>query len=301
VATTTVVPLNTMLADLDESLRRLLKRELAKHGFDGVEIVFDAPDKEWSAGLSTPTVNLFLYDLREAIDYRPVDWTPEADNNGRRDLRPPLRVDASYAVTGWTRDVQDEHRLLSQIMAIMYAFPELPSDILNGTLMSQDLERFPLKTRVAQARQDAKSDFWTAVGGQYKASIDYIVTVSCESGTVLERGPQTRMQTVYILDKDVPTRRLAELNRVGGIVSDAEGEPVANAWVVLTGVGWAASDANGRFIFNRVPVGEYTCLARGPDGAEAQAKLSVPGGRLDLTLGSARGRKAGKTGSAKSS
>ena len=280
----TVVPLNTMLADLDESLRRLLKRELAKHGFDGVEIGFDAPDKEWSASLSTPTVNLFLYDLREAIDYRPVDWVPESEN-GRREKRPPLRVDASYAVTGWTRDVQDEHRLLSQIMAIMYAFPELPHDILNGTLVNENLDRFPLRTRVAQARQDAKADFWTAVGGQYKASIDYIVTVVCESGTVLERGPETRTQTVVLFEKDAGRIRLEEFNRVGGTVRDAEGEPVENAWVVLSGVGMAASDEDGRFLFHRVNAGEYTCMARGPDGSEAKATLKVPGGILDLTLG----------------
>src|SRR4051794_14493595 len=60
------VPLNTMLADLDEALRALLRRELGRHGFDGVEVAFDAPAKDWSATLSAPTVNLFLYDLREA-------------------------------------------------------------------------------------------------------------------------------------------------------------------------------------------------------------------------------------------
>jgi hypothetical protein len=182
----------------------------------------------------------------------------------------------------------------------MYAFPELPHDILNGTLMAQDLERFPLRTRVAQARQDAKADFWTAVGGQYKASIDYIVTASCEPGTFFERGPQTRTQTVVLFDKDVPKRRLAEMNRVGGVVTGADGEPVANAWVVLSDVGWAASDANGRFIFNRVAAGEYTCMARGPDGAEAKTKLTVPTGILDLTLDSGRAKKSSKAGGAKS-
>jgi hypothetical protein len=294
----TVVPLNTMLADLDESLRRLLKRELGTHGFDGVEIVFDAPDKEWSAALSSPTVNLFLYDLREAIDLRPVDWVGESEN-GRREKRPPLRIDASYAVTGWTRDVQDEHRLLSQVMAIMYAFPELPTDILNGTLQTQDIERFPLRTRVAQARQDVKADFWTAVGGQYKASIDYIVTVSCESGTVFERGPEMRTQTVVLFDKDVPGRRMQELNRVGGVVRDTDGEPVQNAWVVLSGVGFAASDADGRFLFHRVSAGDYTCMARGPDGAETTATLKVPTGTLDLTLGEPAAKKRAKAGGTK--
>jgi hypothetical protein len=298
-ASHTVVPLNTMLADLDESLRRLLKRELERHGFDGVEIVFDAPDKEWSSALSSPTLNLFLYDLREAVDFRPIDWVPESEN-GRREKRPPLRVDAAYAVTGWTRDVQDEHRLLSQVMAVMYAFPELPRDILNGTLLNDDLERFPLRTRVAQARQDAKADFWTAVGGQYKASIDYIVTVSCESGTILERGPDTRTQTVVLFDKDVGRVRMEEFNRVAGVVRNADGEPVQDAWVVLSGVGLAASGKEGRFVFNRVKAGKYSCMARGPDGAETELTLTVPGDILDLTLGSAGKKPARSRSSSRS-
>src|SRR5919206_1353422 len=113
---TTIVPLNTMLADLDETIRTMLKRDLDRHGFDGVEIVFDAPSKEWSATLSSPTVDCFLYDLREAVDRRPVDWYQDG-NNGRREIRPPMRLDASYAVTAWTRAVEDEHRLLSQVLA----------------------------------------------------------------------------------------------------------------------------------------------------------------------------------------
>ena len=68
------VPLNTCLADLDEALRSLLKRELERHGFEGVEIAFDAPATDWSAKLTNPTVNLFLYDLRENVaSYRGVD------------------------------------------------------------------------------------------------------------------------------------------------------------------------------------------------------------------------------------
>ena len=46
-----------------------------------------------------------------------------------RDYRPPLRIDASYAATAWTRAVEDEHRLLSQLLAILYAFPHLPGDV----------------------------------------------------------------------------------------------------------------------------------------------------------------------------
>ena len=60
------VPLNTCLADLDEALRTLLKRELERHGFEGVDIAFDAPSRGLVGQAHGPTVNLFLYDLREA-------------------------------------------------------------------------------------------------------------------------------------------------------------------------------------------------------------------------------------------
>ena len=42
------VPLNTAIADLDDGLRSLLRSELGRHGFDGVEVSFDAPSREWS-------------------------------------------------------------------------------------------------------------------------------------------------------------------------------------------------------------------------------------------------------------
>jgi hypothetical protein len=292
-ATTIEVPLNTMLADLDETLRALLKRELTRHGFDGVEVVFQAPDKEWSAGLSSPVVNMFLYDIREARDLRPIGWELMVNADGTAgEVRPPLVLDASYAVTAWTRAVEDEHRLLSQVLAILYAHAVLPQDILAGTLANGSQPE-PLKTRVAQERQDDKSDFWTSVGGQFKASVDYVVTVSCRAGTVFERGPEVRTQTVRLRDLGGGPG-VEELHRVGGVVTGADGEPVADAWVVIEGVGWTATDVNGRFRFDPLRPGTYPCTARGPDGAEDHGELVVPGGGVELTLARPRAKAATK-------
>jgi Pvc16 N-terminal domain len=294
-ATTVRVPLNTMLADLDETLRTLLKRDLGTHGFDGVEVVFDAPAKEWSASLSSPTVNLFLYDVRESQENRVVEWEARREEGLARDVRPPLRVDASYSATAWTRAVEDEHRLLSQVLAVLYAYPALPEDVLTGAL-SNGSQRFPLRTRVGQRRAEGKADFWTAVGGQYKASVDYVVTLSCESGTVAERGPEVRTQTVRVHSRNGSKAQLQETHRLGGQARTKSGAGAAGAWVVLRETGrWTVADDAGRFSFDGLPSGTYHCLARGADGQEADAEVTLPGASADLVLGGG-GRARAKRG-----
>jgi hypothetical protein len=282
------VPLNTMLADLDETLRTLLRRELERHGFDGVEVAFDAPSREWSGQLSSPTVNLFLYDLRESQDARQSEWSTARGSNGARDVRPPMMMECSYAVTAWTQAVEDEHRLLSQVLAVMFAFPALPPDAMPGRLQGL-ADRFPISGRIAQPKADGKADFWNAVGGQYKASLDYVVTIACESGTAFERGPEVRSQTIATQLIDGPARTITEMHRFGGTVAGADGEPVAGAWVALPGLGLlATSDAAGRFRFDRVPSGRHALEVRARDGGKAKADVEVPGAKADLVV---RGRK----------
>src|SRR5215469_9930545 len=113
------VPLNTAIADLDESLRTLLRRELDRHGFEGVEVAFDAPSKEWSGRLTVPTVSLFLYDLRQSTEGSTNVPTEQRGNGNTIMVSPPFRLDLTYAVTAWAKAVQDEHRLLSQVLAIL--------------------------------------------------------------------------------------------------------------------------------------------------------------------------------------
>jgi hypothetical protein len=275
------VPLNTMLADLDETLRAMLRQELERHGFDGVEIAFDAPAREWSGQLSSPTVNLFLYDLRESQQGRATEWA----NGGGREVRPPMHMECSYAVTAWTQAVEDEHRLLSQVLAVLYAFPSLPGDTMPARLAAL-ADRHPIEGRIAQPKADGKADFWNAVGGQYKASLDYVVTIACESGTAFERGPEVRSQSIATRLSDGPARTITELHRFGGTVAAADGAPVSGAWVAVPDLGLlATSRTDGRFVLNRVPAGTHTIVARTRDGGEAAVDVQVPGGRADLVVG----------------
>ena len=277
------VPLNTMLADLDETLRNLLRGELERHGFEGVDIAFDAPAREWSGQLSKPTVNVFLYDLREAEGLRTSEWSSIKRDGRVREGRPPMVMECSYAVTAWTQAVEDEHRLLSQVLAILYAFPELPQETLNGRLANGS-QAWPIKARVGQGKGE-KSDFWSAVGGQYKVSLDYVVRLSVESGAQLERGPEVRTQTVRTRLADGPPRAIVEMHRTTGRVQDKQGDPLADVWVTLPDVGtWTASAADGRFYFNRLPAGSHRLLARTADGREAVGQIEVPGAGVDLVI-----------------
>src|SRR4051794_32934051 len=123
---TVEVPLNTMLADLDETLRGLLKEQLGRHGFEGIEIAFDAPNREWSGQLSAPAVNIFLYDMRESEDDRSPGPSRQRIGDEWVEGPPPLVMEVSYAITAWAQAVEDEHRLLSQVLSVLYAFPVLP-------------------------------------------------------------------------------------------------------------------------------------------------------------------------------
>jgi hypothetical protein len=277
------VPLNTMLADLDETLRALLKEELERHGFEGVDIAFDAPSRDWSGQLSKPTVNLFLYDLREAESLRSSEWARVKQDGRMVESRPPMVMECSYAVTAWTQAVEDEHRLLSQVLAILFAYPQLPQERLNGRLVNGS-QPWPIKGRIGQGKGE-KSDFWSAVGGQYKVSLDYVVRLSVESGAKKERGPEVRTQTVRTSLSDAPTRTVLEMHRTGGRVRNKRGEPIANVWVTLPDVGsWTSSAADGQFRFDRLPPGRHRLLARTPDGREADTRLDVPGAGVDLVI-----------------
>lgn len=280
----TAVPLSTMLADLDATVEALLRREFRRHGLDRVDVAFETPTKDWAAALSAPTVNLFLYDVRESPLHHPMDWEPRMDGNRRIDERPPLRVDASFAISAWTREIEDEHRLLSQVLGVLYAYPELARDQLVGTLARQPVDRLPLHTRLASPR-DGGHGFWGGLGVAHKASIDYRVTLSCIPGTTVERGPETRTPAVRVHDRDVPRGVLDERISVAGIVRDAGGTVLPDSWVLVSEVGAVAvSGPDGRFRFARLPRGTHTFVARTPDGRSVSATVDLPNAPVDLVV-----------------
>lgn len=165
-----------MIHDVDQLLERLVRRD-ALNG-SSVDLVFDAPTKDWVARRSGPTVDLYLYDIREDLDRRVPAWEDVKDDAGERttDRRlPPRRYRLAYLVTAWTQRPEDEHRLLSLLLACFIRNAMLKPDELEATLAEPNL---PVYIDVAQPPSQDRSlaDVWSALGGELKPSLDVIVT-----------------------------------------------------------------------------------------------------------------------------
>ena len=157
-------------------------------------------------------------------------------------------MECSYAVTAWTQAVEDEHRLLSQVLAILFAYPQLPQDSLNGRLVNGSAavphqgphrsgqgREVGLLERGRRPVQGLAATTWSGS--------------SVESGAKRERGPEVRTQTIRTSLSDAPKgRTVLEMHRSVGTVRDKNGEPLPDVWITLPDVGtWASSDPRAGF------------------------------------------------------
>jgi hypothetical protein len=177
-----------MIHDVDQLLEKLVRRD-ALNG-SAVDLVFDAPTKDWVARRSGPAVNLYLYDIREDLQRRVPTWedirAPGGEVTGRR--QPARRFRLAYLVTAWTQRPEDEHRLLSSLLLCFLRNPMLKPGDLGGSLDESDL---PVYIDVGQPETQERSlaDIWSALGGELKPSLDVVVTAPIAVTSSAAFGP----------------------------------------------------------------------------------------------------------------
>ena len=148
-----------MIKSLDETIKKLIL-EKGQFAPGDVDIRFDQPTRDWSAGLTKPAINCYLYDLRENTELRSREWIVEREPNGQaRKKIAPLRVDLSYLITAWTNEVEDEHAVLWRVLVALSSVPVLPASLLKGDLVHQP---YPIATQTAQGSEAMHnlSDLW---------------------------------------------------------------------------------------------------------------------------------------------
>ncbi|MEV7419220.1 DUF4255 domain-containing protein [Streptomyces sp. NPDC089919] len=178
-----------MIHEVDEALRMLVRGEVLGEGTE-VDVVFDAPTRDWAARRNTPTVNLYLYDIREDMRRRSRGRRNIYDEQGRVTARtlPPRYFKLSYLISAWTQRPEDEHRLLSALLSCFLRHDALPAAALGPELSGTGLP-VPVSIALPPPEDRAFADVWSALGGELKPSLDVVVSAPVATAPVWPAGP----------------------------------------------------------------------------------------------------------------
>jgi hypothetical protein len=174
-----------MINEVDEALRTLVRTEVV-NGAD-VDVLFDAPTRDWAARRNTPTVDLYLYDIREDLRRRQTGMLDRRDEKGivveRREV--PRFFKLAYLITAWTQRPEDEHRLLSAVLATFMRHDTVPESALTPLLRELEL---PIQVMIAYPPPENRqvSDVWSSLGGDLKPSIDLVATIALQPDILYE-------------------------------------------------------------------------------------------------------------------
>lgn len=190
-----------MIHEVDDALGRLIREE-ALAGTD-IEVAFEAPTKDWAARRNAPTVNLYLYDIREDMRRKQRGLLNEYRHDGTVSARhmPPRHMKLSYLLTSWTQRPEDEHRLLSLLLLGFLKYEAVPPRLLTGSLELLGLP-VPMTVALPPPEDRAFADVWTALGGELKPSLDVVVSAPVETGRRFQAGPPAEGGMALRVDGD---------------------------------------------------------------------------------------------------
>lgn len=272
-----------MISDLDETLKQLLTKKMPLDPGE-VNITFDAPDRKWAGSQSKPTVNFYLYDLRENHELRSNAWTVERNQNGiATKKKAPLRVDLSYLVTVWTKHVEDEHRLMGQLLVVLSRHPILADDVLQGMLKGLD---YPIRATAAQPDGLFKNpaDLWSALDNQLKPSINYVVTLPMDLDIAFT-APIVSTKIIEV--KELEKGEVEEIVQVGGVVHET-GNPdagIARATVIVKEARMTTkTDDSGRYVFPKLQRGSYTFQVVAAGRPTREVQVVIPNDSYEIEL-----------------
>ncbi len=187
-----------MIHEVDETLLALITRDVVEGG--PIEISFEAPTREWAAKRTKPTVNVYLYDIREDTSRREVFFEEVRDETGKVVARrqPPRFFRLTYLMTAWTQRPEDEHRLLSSLLSCFLRHDYLPPEMLVGSL--RDVGRVVVSAVAMPVGQEKQiSEVWSAMGGELKPSLDLSVIAPMDTGKTLPVGPPVTEQPRFVV------------------------------------------------------------------------------------------------------
>jgi hypothetical protein len=256
-----------------------------------IDVSFDQPKREWSARLSRPTLNLFLYDLRENTRLRQTsqEWEVRRLANGTTEKRRRVtRIDLHYIITAWATEPEDEHRLLGRTTMALLRTPQMPDNLLPDSLKDQPS---PITLHVAQADGlDKPTDLWNVLDNQMRPAITCVVTVSMDPYTPLIGGI-VRTREIRFGQLAEPAKQQTMLAggdsltywTIGGRVQSSKALDHLRVTVVETGLAVPLRD-DGTFSIGHLQAGAYTLEIAAEGRQTSRHKIAVPSPDYQIDL-----------------
>ena len=246
------------------------------------------PTRQWAASISRPTINLYLFDIRENTELKnPNPWVVRrGPNNNAIKSRAEVRMELTYKVTAFANTVEDEHRLLARALVTFLQNPLLPQDVLHDSLSGEEIPTTVASNGPAQGL----ADYWGAMNNDVRPSLDYRITTRIDLSQEIEVGLALTSQLITRQVEGQADAGPMEASsfRIGGSIH-RRGEPeaaISAARLTLVERGLETStDSLGRFVFSGVPAGTYTVRVLAPEiDEEVFATFQVPGNNYDIEI-----------------
>jgi hypothetical protein len=280
-----------MIDELDEALKKLLNRELPNPNGE-VDIEFDLPRREWSARISRPTLNIFLYDIRENQKLRQTQpmWETEIDPSGNTTQhRKPVRLDLHYMLTAWATEPEDEHRLLSRAVMVFFRFSYLPEDLLSGNLLGQAKQIPIIAAQYSELNNSA--DLWSVLDNEMRPAISLTITLSIDPYAPLLVTLVRQREIRFGQSAEPAARRLDAGSApdtfwsIGGrLTSQQPLEFEKISLILVERDEKVALLPDGQFVIGRLRAGAYTLEAAVGSNPVRRYSITVPAADVELEI-----------------
>ncbi len=284
-----------MIADVDEALRKLLTYEIDIKDNE-VDVQFDQPKREWSSRLSKPTLNLFLFDLRENLRLRGAEQyttinRPDGTSEVRRN---PVRMDLRYLMTAWVKEAEDEHFLLSSALVGLLRNPFLPEHCLSEQLKKQPT---PILLEVATfppevGPVDKFSEIWGVLDNEMRPGVIATVTISLDPYKPLIYRQVSTREMRFVQDTGIGQPNaggaVKSLSKkywmVGGILKSEKYDLSTLSVVLVEKQLPLEVKADGRFSLRKLAEGEYHLDVLYNQKVLKRQKINVPGSDCEIQV-----------------
>jgi hypothetical protein len=217
-----------------------------------------------------------LYDIREREELK--DDTPiiTRDAKGRAVKQAPARrIDLAYFVTAWTKEADDEHRVLGAVLASLYRQAMIDPKYFQGALQGTP---YDVLSRVTPPNELVNPhDIWGVMDNEHHAPLSWVITAPLDvfKPTV---GPLVRTKIIRVGQEDIA--------QVAGIAhrKGDRSAVMAGVKIAIDGTAFEAeTDRDGEFTFVGVPPGDYVWKIQ-LDGKALTRKIKVPSATYDIEV-----------------